>query len=261
VSRDEYLSRVGYRLRDLPWGTRRDLLAEIRSHLDELPADTDLEARLGTPEDYAADLRSAAGLERRRGPIAFLRARRPRNLILLVLTLTAIGLAIGAVAWIDSYQPIATGNTSYGPLGSHRSPAGDGEYVVFHEGKRFRYGMTIWNTGRHTVRVVGVPELFGLPISYRLLMSAPTTFDRGGIPTPFTRFRPFDLKPGEQRGLIFAGVYHQPCRTRAAGLSIGWESVPVRFKFLWRTATVPVQLPENLAFVFRKSSLCPSATP
>ena len=94
MSPDEYLRNVSYSLNDLPWGMRRDLVAELRAHLDELPPGTDLETRLGRPEEYAADLRSAAGLERRRGPIAFLRARRLRNLILVVLSLTLIGLGL-----------------------------------------------------------------------------------------------------------------------------------------------------------------------
>jgi len=116
VTPDEYLRDVGYWLNDLPWGMRRDLLAELRAHLDELPPGTNLRAELGPPEAYASDLRSAAGLERRRGPIAFLRARRPRNLILIVLALTLIGLGIGAVAWIDSYQPIAFAGGTKLPL-------------------------------------------------------------------------------------------------------------------------------------------------
>lgn len=257
MTREDYLRHVDYRLDDLPWGMRQNLLAEIRTHLDELPASTDLRAQLGPPEAYAKDLRSAAALERRRGLIAFLRARRPRNLILAVATLIAIGLTIGAIAWIDSYQPLAAGNTTYGPLHAVSSPTGDGNYVVFHQGRRFRYGTTIWNAGRYTVRVLGIPML-GLPISYRLLMSAPTTFDQGGMPPPYTRFRPFDLKPGEQRGIIFAGVYEEPCRDRGpGGGSIDWESIPIRYGFLWRTKTVQVPLPERLAFVFRKSSLCP----
>jgi hypothetical protein len=114
VTADDYLSRVDAALRDLPWSQRRELLAELRSHLAELPAGTDLR-ELGTPEEYAADLRSAAGLERRHGPVAFLRARRPRNVLLTLLALTVIGLAIGAVAWIQSYQPISFAGASQLP--------------------------------------------------------------------------------------------------------------------------------------------------
>jgi len=77
------------------------------------------------------------------------------------------------------------------------------------------------------------------------------------MPGPFTRFRPFDLKPGEQRGLLFTGVYAEPCRDRGTG-SVDWESVPVKFRFLWRTETVDIPLPDRLAFVFRKEAACSS---
>jgi hypothetical protein len=261
VTPDDYLRIVAFELRDLPWGMRRDLISGLRAHLGELPADTNLYQRLGRPHEYAAELRAAAGLERRHGAIAFLRARRPRNLVLTALVLTVVGLAVGAVVWIDSYQPLATGNSAYGPLDAISSPTGDGVYVVFHEGKSFRYGTTIWNTGRYTVRVLGVPDFIGRhpigkPIAVRLLMSAPTTFDYGGIPLPYKRFHPFDLSPGEQRGLLFVGTYDSPCRERGPGLSIGWDSIPVRYSFLWRTTTVQVPLPEPVTFVFRKSSDC-----
>jgi len=89
VTAEEYVRQVDFRLRDLPWKTRRELVSELRAHLSELPADE--LASLGTPEQYASDLRSAAGLERRRGPIAFLLARRPRNLVLTVVALAVIG--------------------------------------------------------------------------------------------------------------------------------------------------------------------------
>ena len=174
MTRDEYLRRVGYWLNDLPWGTRRDLMAELRSHLDELPADTDLEGRLGTPEEYAADLRSAAGLERHRGPIAFLRARRPRNLILTAAALTLIGLAIGAVAWVDSYQPIAFAGGSYLPAHTRGSDGLDGSIVTWRRGRPFRYGISIVNNGRFTVRVLGMPFNPALPFTARLLSDGPS---------------------------------------------------------------------------------------
>lgn len=51
---DEYVRNVGWRLRDLPWSTRRDLLRELRAHLDELPADTDFRAQLELPKPTPA---------------------------------------------------------------------------------------------------------------------------------------------------------------------------------------------------------------
>ncbi len=259
MTRDEYLRSVGYWLNDLPWGARRYLLAELRSHLDELPAGTGLESRLGTPEKYAADLRSAAGLERRRGPIAFLRARRPRNLILTAAAVALIGLAIGAVAWIDSYQPITFAGGTQLPLDAKPSVGQAGYSVVFRKGRPFEYGITIQNTGRFTVRVLGVPKSPLDFYSARLLMSKDQT---GHLDQrPLERFSPFDMKPGSFRWLVIKGVY--ACTTGmgrdtvTGAPSITQFAFPVQFSFLWRTATASIPLDEPLAFSFPKG--CPPA--
>lgn len=251
MTTEDYLRRVQFALRDLPWSVRRELISELRGHLSELPASTELIERLGTPEQYAADLRAAEGLERRRGATAFLRARRPRTVILAVLALTVVGLGIGAVEWIDSYQPLVFGNGAMDPQGAVEEPTG-GVSVVFHEGRPFRYGFTIRNDGRYAVRVLGVPKLHGIPVAVRVLMSGPTR--NGGMPLPTGRFRPLDLRPGYTLVLYLKGVYDEPCGDRSG--SILWYSFPVRFRFLWRTSTVQIPLPETLAFVFPKGAGC-----
>lgn len=247
MSSADYLRRVAFALRDLPWRLRREVLSELREHIAELPEATDLVGRLGTPEAYASDLREAADLERRRGPIAFLRARRPRNVILVVLALTAIGLAAGAVAWVDSYQPLAFGNGYSEPRGTVVAPAG-GASVAFHEGAPFRYSLEIRNTGRFAVRVLGVPYFPPLVSSVRLLMSGPTR--HGGMDGPFRPFRPLDLPPGRTLFLALRGVYDASCRS--LGGSTLFSALPVRFSFLWRTATAWIPLPETLAIVVPK---------
>lgn len=253
MTAEDYLGRVAFMLRDLPWRTRRELVTELRAHLTELPADTDLEARLGPPEQYAADLRSAAGLERRRGPIAFLRARRPRNVVLAILALTVLGLAVGAVTWIQSYQPLSLGNGYFEPRGAVEAPAGGGASVVFHEGRPFRYGFTIRNSGSYAVHVLGVPYPPGLPFSVRVLMSGPTN---GGMPRPFRPFHPLDLQPGRTLVLVLEGVYHTRCGSWATGGVMSLTDLPVRFGFLWRTSTTWIRLPEKLAIVFPEGAGC-----
>ena len=254
----EYVRRVEFWLRDLPWRMRQELLAELRTHLSEVPAGTDLAARLGSPEQYATDMRSAAGLERRRGTIAFLRARRPRNVVLTAVALTLTGLAIGAVAWIQSYQPIAFAGGTQFPLDAKGAVGLVGEAVAVHPGRPFQFGITIQNTGRFTVRVLGVPySLQVLPFSGRLLMSKDQT---GRLnERPLERFRPFDMKPGSFRWLVFKGIYD--CGTMSpGGGEIGLADFPVRFKFLWRTKTVFIPLDEQLAFRIPEGTRCP-ATP
>ena len=59
-----YLSAVSAALSDLPHEERDDLLAEVESSLVEAAGETDapIAARLGPPEEFAAELRMAAGL-------------------------------------------------------------------------------------------------------------------------------------------------------------------------------------------------------
>ncbi|HZT85322.1 MAG TPA: hypothetical protein VE984_07885 [Gaiellaceae bacterium] len=252
MTRDEYLSRVGFWLRDLPWSTRRDLMAGLRSHLAELPADTDLTG-LGTPEQYATELRSAAGLERRRGLIAFLRARRPRNLILAAIAFTVVGLAIGAVAWIDSYQPLVMGNAAQDPLDSKPSPGAAGVTVVFRKGRPFLYGVTIRNNGPFPVRILGIPRDNTDFFKARLFTNKPNP---GENERPLERFRPFDLHPGETRWLVLKGVYACTTGMSAGGGAVGSDAIPVRFSFLWETKTAFVPVLNPLRIVFAKQG-CP----
>jgi hypothetical protein len=64
---DRYLARVRAALADLPEEERNDLLDELSAHLADLTAEEDLDGkalteRLGSPEEYAAELRASAGL-------------------------------------------------------------------------------------------------------------------------------------------------------------------------------------------------------
>jgi hypothetical protein len=257
VNAESYVNRVSFELRDLPWGMRRELVSELRGHLEELPDGTDLGARLGTPAQYAADLRAAAGLERRRGVVAFLRARRLRNVIVTVVALTLVGLAIGAVVWIDSYQPIAFAGGTQLPLDAKPSLGQAGESVVFRKGHPFQYGVTIQNTGRFTVRVLGVPKSVADFYAGRLLMSESTT----GYPSerPLVRFHPFDLEPGEIRWLLVKGVY--ACTTgMGRGVSSIRVALQIRFSFLWRSATPLIPLGDPLTVTFPKGCPPPRAS-
>ncbi|MGH3009914.1 MAG: HAAS signaling domain-containing protein [Gaiellaceae bacterium] len=244
MTTENYLRGVGYALRDLPWRQRRELAADLRSHLAELPAGTDLNERLGTPAQYAADLRSAEGLELRRGPLAFVRARRPRNVILVVVALTLIGLAGGAIAWVRSYQPLTPIHFGITPEGAVSLPGLDGASIVVRENRPFRLGVVIENTGPFTVRVLGAgdPALF---FPTKLMMSAPLkNFGVHGnfVKGPFTRFHPFEMSPGQARDLFFEAK-HPKCAAWAAGSSENVGDFRVRFGFLWRSRTALIRSP------------------
>jgi len=258
----DYLRSVSFELGDLPWGQRQELLAEIRGHLAELPPGTDLDERLGTPENYAADLRAAAGLERRHGARAFLQARRPRTVVLASLILVVIGLAIGVVVWVQSYQPLEPGDTQIDPDGAVGTATANGVRVTFHKGRPFQVGVFVKNTGLFTVHMVGaaephalplsparIPSYTYLPVSARLLVSRPLPPHK--VIGPFTPFQPFYLHPGQVRLILLKGVYGN-CKGWAPGSVAGIDSIPVRFSYLWKTATVNVPLVSRLAIVMPK---------
>jgi hypothetical protein len=82
-----YLDRVAAALADVPVDDRDELLDDLRAHLAEVAAEIEtedgatLESRLGTPEEYAAELRASAGFGPAVPPGRPRRARRwPRAL-------------------------------------------------------------------------------------------------------------------------------------------------------------------------------------
>jgi hypothetical protein len=62
---EQYCDAVRVALADVPEGTRADLLEDLPEHLLEVLAEGDgsLQDRLGTPADYARELRSVVGLD------------------------------------------------------------------------------------------------------------------------------------------------------------------------------------------------------
>lgn len=256
MTADDYIREVEWALRDLPWRQRRDLVADLRNHLAELPPETDLVARLGTPNHYAADLRDAEGLARRRGPVAYLRARRPRNVILVVLMLVVAGLAISAAVSIQTYQPLVFGNMYHFPP---RRYGAFGDEIKVRAGRPFIFGMEIVNSGRFAVRVLGVPyqPAMSYPWKARLMMGPPGK--SYPAETPSQLFKPFDLNPGEHRVLFLKGVF--VCRAgwkTAFGFEGIGSSFPVRYRFLWHVGTAEIPLPTPVAFSYGRGDGCRS---
>jgi hypothetical protein len=256
VTADDYVRQVNYWLTDLPWRTKKELLGELRVHLAELSTDADLTA-LGTPEQYAADLRAAAGLERRRGVSAFLRARRPRNLILTVLTLTVIGLVVGSLVWIQSYQPMAFYGSGIEPPRAKSEPGVAAVFVIFKKGRSFKFGVTVKNTGPFAVRVLGAPYPSSLPFSAHLVGTH--IIQGSGVYSVPPAHVPFTLKPGDVVALTLEGVYR--CGGMSNSTTISLTDFPIRFSFLWRTTTARVPLVEPLSIHLQGDAGCPGPKP
>lgn len=247
-----YAREVDRALRDLPWTLRRELASELRGHLAELPPGEDLVERLGDPGAYAAEMRAAAGLDPQRGPIAFLRARRPRNVALAVLALVLAAVVIIGVAWVQSYQPIEWA----GIVVPRHVPLNDQETVEtipFRSGGHFRLGVAVSNAGEFPVSIVGLGHIEALPVAFlpnpplpfsvRLLASRPSK--HWVFHGPYAPFAPIDLQPGAAVMLVLEGTFAKSCRPwqRGGVADVGTSRdmppgyFPIRFHFLWKTET------------------------
>ena len=138
MTRDEYVRNVGWWLRDLPWSTRRDLLAELRATWTSFRRHRS-RAQLGPPEDVRRRPPRGRGPRAPRGVVAFLRARRPRNLILFVLALT-VDRARDRRRRLDRQLPadrVRRRPPKYPPEREGRPPGRPACTVVFRKGRPF----------------------------------------------------------------------------------------------------------------------------
>ncbi len=257
ASADQYLAVVESELSDLPWKARKSLLADLRLHLDEIPPDEDLEERLGSPWNYATELREAADLRPRRGPIAFLRARRPRNVAIAALLLALIGAITAGGLWSRSYQPLSEGGAEMFPLNARGPAALEGRVATFRSGKPFQVGASVRNDGHFPVRILGVPIIQGrfTPFAVRPYLGPAENNCIGAMCAE--TFHPFTLEPGKERLIMLLGHYAN-CRQFHQGNGTGLESIPIRMKFLLSTRTVYVPLRGPLEIEFPMRDPCAS---
>jgi hypothetical protein len=102
-----YLAQVRAELSDLPPGELEDVLDDVSGHLTEVagefesePTIADLQERLGTPRQYADELRTAAGYPPRAQPVADRDAGRKSLLWgFIAATVGPFFVAIGIFAW------------------------------------------------------------------------------------------------------------------------------------------------------------------
>ena len=152
------------------------------------------------------------------------------------------------------------------------APDNKGESVVFHEGGRFTFWITITNNGPASVRVLGLTNLASsihgvngigfttahppLPFSAVVLASS-KPLQPHEVGPPYMHLQPFDLEPGDARVLLLKGPYAN-CRFDYGDGAKGEEitSFSIRYRFLWRTATARVTLPDPLTILFPKGNRC-----
>lgn len=107
---DEYLRQVEESCSDLSPQVRHRLLADLEVHLRDQADDTDLVATLGSPVDYARELRAAMGLpELAPGPPP---VRRRRWLLPALIIGVALAVVLGVIAVV-----VASTSSPHSPTG------------------------------------------------------------------------------------------------------------------------------------------------
>ena len=202
--------------------------------------------------------------------IAFIRSFRPLALVFAAAVVTVLGLAITALVWVDSYQPLAYGGASVYPPIASRSRGGPfaQNNVAFRQGRRFKVGLSVVNNGRFTVRVLGVSGEFDRPLAWlpvshrRVLASGPFSRSARQWVRPYRKFRPFDLPPGQAMFLQLNGTYDAPCRpVKGIGESYSFGGFQVRYGFLWHKGKAQIDLPANLSIDVPKNEHCSGGPP
>jgi hypothetical protein len=119
----------------------------------------------------------------------------------------------------------------------------------FKQGRPFQLGFSVRNSGRFSVRILGVP-LSGIhPFAVRELLLGPV--DNEGT-LPLEPFHAFTLEPGAERFILLRGIYAN-CRFYDASSTTGYDSMAVRMRFLHWTHTVRVPLNEALLIQMARS--------
>lgn len=121
-----------------------------------------------------------------------------------------IVLAAGAgVVYVWHYQPLTNGST-YGVVGSNvreTESAGGSSVVAYGAGDTFEMIFSVRNTGPMTVRITGLPrkELTAIWASYDVTMMPrrATGYDASATEA----FRPFALRPNEERLLVLSYTF------------------------------------------------------
>jgi hypothetical protein len=130
-----------------------------------------------------------------------------RRRILVASLLTAVALAVGAVAWLLTYSPLEPGSVGGSPRGTAawtQADTGVGDLVYYVSAGKpavFEVGFDVTNGGRLPITLQGL----GSPSAFTLGgMAAYPTFEEpdravGGTIVPF---EPVRIDPGDSRYLI-----------------------------------------------------------
>jgi hypothetical protein len=177
--RDTYLATVRSELADIPWLQREELLAIVGERLGELALDESPWRALGSPIEFARQLRDGAGLPpRSHNPFVRLRASRVRTKVLIALAVLVVGVLIGALVEWPHYQPLRA-EANFSATNAERVEDDLARGIDYYEYARGKYvvsGITLDNRGFAPVTVDGV-VIAGSPYGPLVLRELRATSD------------------------------------------------------------------------------------
>lgn len=256
---ERYASAVARELRGIAREKRRALVDGLREHLREYPEREDFAARLGSPAEYAAELRRSAGLPaaRPRGWIRrlplWLRIALP---VLVVLAVAAVVIVTSA----DVQSPLHYAGGSWVPGTTAPPEFGDKTAVALHyqHGQEYQFAFQMENDGHFPVTVdrVDFARLLFSPLQVEEVRLGP----RGeqGMSDGVEQFHAFHLDPGEFRNVFFYGVFAF-CEHAERGGSTEIEGPVVHFHVLGlgETQEVPMIQPISIPNPGPNTPQCP----
>jgi hypothetical protein len=195
-----YFDTVRRALRDVPRPMRDELLADLRTRLDELPSDASITEALGSAQEYARLARDAAGCAPPTyGRVARMRAWPLGRKLVIVAAVALLVVTTAAAILRAHYQPLAVdtiGGSSTAEVIVSNVPT-DAQYYRYQPGATVVVTAELRNRGRTTATVTGVsvPNGFG-PFRVSELRFTRNEYDVG-VWQRGTPARRFSVHPGE----------------------------------------------------------------
>jgi hypothetical protein len=155
MSVDDYVHALETELCDQPRRVRRAEAADLREHLDELPADALDE--LEPPAIYARDYRAQRQLK----PRKVRRTWRRTPMLLRIAFVAAVFVLIAAALippWVAHYQPVTANPFGGGPNGAPAHEEHDATVYSYRDGAAVRFDIEFHNPSRTDATITGFDD-------------------------------------------------------------------------------------------------------
>ena len=184
-----------------------------------------------------------------------------RRLLLLLPIGIVIGLGIvvpgGGFGLVKDYHPLERGSTSgtdFTPLPAPQPANRERPRLLaaYRDGGEMRFGFSVRNAGRMTVRIEGIkgvpPPSYWVGLLWPFEVRYVPDAVRGWRWTDARPFKPFDLTPGNEAVFVMR-AWMRSCEFSSAGVANYYSSENIRYSVLGVAAEQSVDLAEDIGVV------------